>query len=404
MSDPLSLGASAVSFISLGLQVCQGLVQYLGAIKDHDDDIATATKQLESLRSAFQVLDDVTIKIKAQPEVLVGAADKLEKCADINKAALDSLGTLLQSLQRRGLGLGGVSSLRVRLEEACQKLCYPFRQGGLKNLQQTTHDLTVSVHVTLEAIIADIGTTHLQKSYHLQQSMDHVHQTASTIMQEIRGLASLVGTEAGAAATRDQLTATKLDDLVSSTGGIAQELGGLQKTVVTEAVASATMLQSTAHKMDDLATASAMRHQEVISRFDEKFDQRFDQIILELGQLGRYIQKTPLQLLEKPAILSEACQDLVSSNKQLQTFIPNSLEHPFERSMPSGCTCLRLKRRTRSIKKRELRIGGLTLYDEHDEMSYHLPKCPQYKAIDEKRQGFRIRLWSSTSRIPPAAQ
>ena len=45
------------------------------------------------------------------------------------------------------------------------------------------------------------------------------------------------------------------------------------------------------------------------------------------------------------------------------------------------------------MRKRKLQIGSLTLYDELDETSYHLPKCPQYRILDsQKRLGFRLNL------------
>ena len=48
--------AGAVGVISLGIQVCQGLVSYCNAWKSHDKDIGDASERLVGLRYILETL------------------------------------------------------------------------------------------------------------------------------------------------------------------------------------------------------------------------------------------------------------------------------------------------------------------------------------------------------------
>lgn len=56
MGDPLSTVASAVGIVSLGLQVCQGIVQYYSHWKDYTVDIASTYELVGQLRGIFEAL------------------------------------------------------------------------------------------------------------------------------------------------------------------------------------------------------------------------------------------------------------------------------------------------------------------------------------------------------------
>ncbi|KAI4170784.1 MAG: hypothetical protein LQ348_007050 [Seirophora lacunosa] len=57
MGDPLSVGASAVGIISLGLTVSNGLLDYYTAFKDQPADVAQMIQSLQTLSHILEAID-----------------------------------------------------------------------------------------------------------------------------------------------------------------------------------------------------------------------------------------------------------------------------------------------------------------------------------------------------------
>ena len=62
MADPFSVAASAVSVVSLGIQVCQGLLSYYSDYKSYNDDVSSLYKKVEDLRLTLEICDDILYK------------------------------------------------------------------------------------------------------------------------------------------------------------------------------------------------------------------------------------------------------------------------------------------------------------------------------------------------------
>lgn len=67
MADPISLAGTAVGVLSPGIQVCQGLCDYVGAIQSRSRDLDAVTGQIQRLNSAFQALKLVIPKVESLP-------------------------------------------------------------------------------------------------------------------------------------------------------------------------------------------------------------------------------------------------------------------------------------------------------------------------------------------------
>ncbi|KAF2234764.1 hypothetical protein EV356DRAFT_501345 [Viridothelium virens] len=56
MSDPFTIASSTVGFISLGIQVTQGLITYLQDWRSRDSDVATTVLTLQDLEQTLEHL------------------------------------------------------------------------------------------------------------------------------------------------------------------------------------------------------------------------------------------------------------------------------------------------------------------------------------------------------------
>lgn len=81
MGDPLSVGASAVGIISLGLTVSNGLLDYYNAFKDQPADVAQMITSLQSLSQNLEAIDRKVQHPLLNREAVHGVTENLESCA-----------------------------------------------------------------------------------------------------------------------------------------------------------------------------------------------------------------------------------------------------------------------------------------------------------------------------------
>ncbi len=133
MADPFSAAAGAVSFISLGIQVCQGLVSYCNAWKSYDRDIGDALERLDGLQRTLETLRDILPKVdepnlSASP-VLQNVSSQILSC--------DKGLRKLQAALMKFRSAGAPSDVRKSLHNLKQRGLYPLRKKELQELQTT---------------------------------------------------------------------------------------------------------------------------------------------------------------------------------------------------------------------------------------------------------------------------
>ncbi|KAF5545134.1 hypothetical protein FMEXI_6185 [Fusarium mexicanum] len=222
MSDPLSVAGSAVGIISLGIQVCQGLVSYLQSFKGQDQDIRDSLNDVQTVISILYSLKGVLPKVdeisSGTPAIRRCLAESEEKLREFQQFSLKLRGT--QSPEHDVLG---------KMDHARRALLYPFREGKLRSLCQTlkgllqnlsiclnitTLDIVVGIHTNvddLESAFKDQGANVAKLSYQLQvldnsmavyyqdlkSEMSQAQLFAQEFRQEIGGQLRLINTDVG---------------------------------------------------------------------------------------------------------------------------------------------------------------------------------------------------------------
>ncbi len=134
MADPLSVAGSAVGIVSLGIQVCQGLVSYLRSVQGRRHEIATCLKDVQGLVSVFSSLNDVLPSLAKQ---------RLADHAVIGQCLLDCKDDLadLQQLVLKLKGSPHPGNVKGRMKEAGRAVLYPFREGEMASIRRCLRDL-----------------------------------------------------------------------------------------------------------------------------------------------------------------------------------------------------------------------------------------------------------------------
>jgi hypothetical protein len=183
MGDPLSVAASAVGLLSLGIQVSQSLVSFYLDHKGQDADIERIGDKLECLRGLFQSLDDALKDRKFRADeraLLVKIEDLVQNCGD-----------LISELEEECDKFGNRSAKGVRatIMTAGRRLAYPFRKSTLSKLDEDITGIRENLSLALEVL-------HSRDSSRIQNDTE-----------EIKSLLNLVTTSQISNAVRDWLKA-----------------------------------------------------------------------------------------------------------------------------------------------------------------------------------------------------
>lgn len=128
MADPFSVAASAVSVLSLGIQVCQGLLSYYDDYRSYDDSIGSLCIKIEGLQSTLEVCEE-TLQRSALTTSKAGTnvINKISAC----KSGLDSLQSALDACKNNPKPQG----LKASLNYYGQQTLYPFKKSSIIRLQ-----------------------------------------------------------------------------------------------------------------------------------------------------------------------------------------------------------------------------------------------------------------------------
>lgn len=135
------LAGTAVGVISLGIQVCQGLVEYYGSWKDAPKDVA---RICQSIRSLEEMLNVVNTAVKDN-----GVASQAESGI---QSGIDSCGTSIAELQSQLVKVKEVNgpSIWSKVHGQGRRLLYPFRESTLLKLNGIVTEMRENLRFALD--------------------------------------------------------------------------------------------------------------------------------------------------------------------------------------------------------------------------------------------------------------
>ncbi|KAI9667876.1 MAG: hypothetical protein M1821_000695 [Bathelium mastoideum] len=150
MSEPFSVASGAVGFISLGIQVTQGLITYLQDWKSRDSDVASTILSLQDLEQTLEHLSSV---LGGNNVLRANAAlsQHIEHLVQRVKSGIDTLQEVLSKF-RRATPQATTSN---RMKATLWSLKYPFKKDSLQFLNDIVRDLRLNVAVALQVLNLD---------------------------------------------------------------------------------------------------------------------------------------------------------------------------------------------------------------------------------------------------------
>jgi hypothetical protein len=203
----MDVAGTAVGVASLGIQVCEGLLDYYQAYESYDRDIQDAQKWIANLRRTLIVLENLLQNSNAKQDVFQNTQTGLLDCED------GILGLEKKLLEIRK---GDPVTAREKTKALGHRLIYPFQRSTIAKLKEIVKDLfdhlllsiqvlqvdtefsTRSTALRIDDTVTSISTSarNLENSSRSQQaqlarlsdSIEGVHSRNSDIQNELIGL------------------------------------------------------------------------------------------------------------------------------------------------------------------------------------------------------------------------
>jgi len=145
MADPISITSTAAGLVSLGIQVYDGLSKYLGAIKARAEELSSARRQADTLRSLLTAIEAALPSFRTEHAAETSPA---QACLQACQTELGNLRAALSELEdKTSQQLAG---MRGKIAEGKRKLTYPFHRERLERLEQRIHSVNSSLQLAIE--------------------------------------------------------------------------------------------------------------------------------------------------------------------------------------------------------------------------------------------------------------
>lgn len=131
----------ALGIVSLGLQVCGGLLKYYESWKDCGKDVAATHESLSGLEKTFNLLK-TTIKDQVLSQDIIGHVEQsIVSCEDGIKSLKKRLDKVWASKIPAGLPA-----------KVYRRALYPFKESTLAKMREAVQDLRGNLALSLSAL------------------------------------------------------------------------------------------------------------------------------------------------------------------------------------------------------------------------------------------------------------
>jgi len=149
MSDPISLAGTGIGILSLGIQVCRELHDYISAIQSQDETLRAVEIQSHYMESVYGTLQRLIVEVQTllPPEKILAVTFALKSCMLESEGKLEKLQRVLNGCRRRAS-----NTRQQKMTDIGRKLSFPFKQGDIQRIQDNLQALALKAGFALEII------------------------------------------------------------------------------------------------------------------------------------------------------------------------------------------------------------------------------------------------------------
>ncbi|KAF4966220.1 hypothetical protein FSARC_6105 [Fusarium sarcochroum] len=369
MSDPLSVAGSAVGIISLGIQVCNGLLIYADAIRGRSQDLADHMDQVRSLLALFKSLNLTITRLESLN------SENAKSLLDHLQQAESKLKGLQELLTEVGIPPSTTADFKGKMKEKYRAAVYPIKKSKLEGARQT-------VQALLGSLTAAIQTAGLDLEISQSHALQEIHSTAIATNSNTIELKAAVETNSSQLESLEHTSQQGFFDINNHLVSAQQDFHGFSKHMTTQ--------------LDTInaVNTQGLENTQVIIKMISDMSIQLKQSSSPASSGAAQSLSVNRQLVARvgsqvpPSSLQQAC-DVYAANHDL---LSQSLSEPnalFRRNFRQrDCRCRVQVRRT---DKAVYGLGSTIYYEQVD----HHPECSfaKYRNKNIKtRAGARLKL------------
>lgn len=150
--DPLSIAAGSAGFLSIGLQVCKGLLEYYSSWKSFDEDISALYAKTEGLARILIVLDATVQNPKLSQDAVKVIQDQMSTCA-VSLKKLEKTFEKVKERNTRG------HSMLDKVKAQGRRAFYPFKESTIAKLKENVSGILEDLQVAIQTLQLDTTIT-----------------------------------------------------------------------------------------------------------------------------------------------------------------------------------------------------------------------------------------------------
>ncbi|MCJ1262511.1 hypothetical protein MMC22_002381 [Lobaria immixta] len=391
MGDPISAAASAVGIISLGLQVCQGLISYCESWKSRDADVAHAYDKINGLRNILERLELVVPRLDfSNGKIVQDVNSSIVSCTNGIEKLREMLGKC-DSYASQGFIL-----------KHAQKALYPFKKEILQSLKATVTDLQDNLSSSLHVIEIDV----LGSQAHALSSLSSISKATEA---GVRGLESSLKSLNGkieAVHPAIPIMQQQTNTIVPNTQGLDSALENIQHDLHNNHQDLASHLSKLEAQMEKLSTRVETAIVQGLNEYGRSLFEAMQSSHpatsprwADVGELDLAIKSFQMDLIQRPDLLRSVCDEAVRVEPNLRHVIQGSEQvlcssnfSKFRRQLRTPrCSC-RPSTAFKALSAPRLRGSTRSLNAWFSLSSFkHRQDCPLY-ATSERRHSIGINL------------
>ena len=189
--EALGVASGAAGILSLGIAVCQGLLQYYGSWKDAESDVAGMYESIEALARVLRLLLPALEHGKFDHNVVAVIEENITSCHQ----GIEKLRKKLDKIKISPLRPGW----RRKAQAQLWRTLYPFKASTLVKLKGIGNELRDHLSLALNVLRIDASTASLTKLDVLDRhvadvtvDVDFLKQQSGLLSRNLNGLADSV--------------------------------------------------------------------------------------------------------------------------------------------------------------------------------------------------------------------
>ncbi len=186
--DPLGAASGAAGLLSLGITVCQSLLDYYHSWRDAEKDIAKTYASIEELSKTLRLLE-TTIKYK---EFSSGIVDQVRDSIGSTEGSLLSLKKKLDKVRV----VASQNGWRDRAKAQLRRTLYPFKESTLAKLRELTSKTRDNLDLALDLLQIDASAASLrrldslgQQAANMSANIDILKHQSTSISGNVHNIA-----------------------------------------------------------------------------------------------------------------------------------------------------------------------------------------------------------------------